>query len=224
MKSERPRNMDEFSSAIGLSRPTVSKYFNDPQSVRAATRARIERFMHELDYSPNFYALNQNRRSSKTIGIVVPNLLDPFFEEIVRRIETRAVEAGYWPILIGCHGSADFEARAFESLRSLRVAGAVVAPLGDATDLERLERLRAEVPVVLLDTLVPGNFPFVGTDNEMSIGQMVSYLCATGTPPCYLGLPEFNTISRERREVYVRSVTAAGHAPRIVQTARDGWD
>ena len=50
--SPKIRNMEEFASVSGLSRPTVSKYFNDPDSVRASTRARIEQALEEYDYTP----------------------------------------------------------------------------------------------------------------------------------------------------------------------------
>lgn len=220
----RPRNMLEFSTATGLSRPTVSKYFNDPQSVRPSTRAKIEQFMAELDYRPNFFALNQNRRASKTIGIIVPDLLDPFFTEIVRRIEARGLEAGYWPFLLSSHGSAELEVRAIDTLRSLKVAGAIIAPLGDASDREHLERLAGEVPIVLIDTWLPGSFAFVGTDNTKSIGQMVAYLCATGTPPCFFAFPEFSSTSRERREAYEKAVTGAGHEPKVIVPSENSWE
>ena len=224
MGKTRPRTMHEFSDATGLSRPTVSKYFQNPQSVRSSTRARIEQAMAELDYRPNFFALNQNRRTSKTIGIIVPQLLDPFYTEIVRRIEIRAISAGYWPLLLSSHGSADLEARGIDTMRSLKVTGALVAPLGDASNALQLERLGSEVPLVLLDTPLDGSFAFVGTDNALSIGQMVEYLCETGSPPCYLSFPDLNATSRERRNAYVRSMTLLDHEPEFVATDAGGWD
>ena len=83
------RNMEEFAALSGISRPTVSKYFHDPSSVRSSTRKRIEEALEQYDYRPNIYAVNQNRKLTKTIGIVVPYLADPFFAEIARNIEQR---------------------------------------------------------------------------------------------------------------------------------------
>jgi len=73
----RIRTMEEFSVASGISRPTLSRFFNDPGSVRPASRKRIEEAMNRLGYRPNVFAVNFNRRNSKTLGIIVPSLLGP---------------------------------------------------------------------------------------------------------------------------------------------------
>ncbi|MEM6986765.1 MAG: LacI family DNA-binding transcriptional regulator, partial [Pseudomonadota bacterium] len=86
MSRAKIRNMEEFAAAVGISRPTVSKYFNDPSSVRDSTRIRIEAALKRFEYRPNIYAINQNRRHTKNIGIVVPYLADPCFAEMVRVI------------------------------------------------------------------------------------------------------------------------------------------
>mgnify|MGYP005818477877 CR=1 FL=1 len=72
MSEKKIKNMDDFASVSGISRPTISKYFNDPDSVRKSTRERIEKALEQYDYRPNFYAMNQNRRLTKNVGIVIP--------------------------------------------------------------------------------------------------------------------------------------------------------
>ena len=122
---ERPkiRNMEEFAALSGISRPTVSKYFNDPESVRPKTRARIEDALKEHDYRPNIYAVNQNRKLTKNVGIVVPLLVDPYFAEIARNLEQRCIDAGYRPTLFSAHGQADHEVEVLENLRALEDDG-----------------------------------------------------------------------------------------------------
>ena len=120
MGQSKIRNMEEFASVSGISRPTVSKYFNDPDSVRATTRAKIEEALKRHDYQPNVFAMNQNRRTTKNIGVVVPNLADPFFSEIGRRVELACIEAGYSPILLSSHGDTSQEIENLDSLRSIR--------------------------------------------------------------------------------------------------------
>ena len=79
MSSRKIKNMEEFAAVSGISRPTLSKFFNDPTSVRSSTRKRVEAALDRYDYRPNLYAMNQNRRLTKNIGVVVPHLADPFF-------------------------------------------------------------------------------------------------------------------------------------------------
>ncbi|MFT5345635.1 MAG: DNA-binding LacI/PurR family transcriptional regulator, partial [Dinoroseobacter sp.] len=104
MAGSKIKNMEEFAAISGISRPTVSKYFNDPQSVRASTRERIEAALEAHDYRPNMFAVNQNRKLTKNVGIVVPFLADPVFAEFARNIEQLCVKAGYRPTVYSAHG------------------------------------------------------------------------------------------------------------------------
>ena len=131
--------MEEFASVSGISRPTVSKYFNDPDSVRKSTRKRIETALEHYNYRPNIYAINQNRRLTKNIGIVVPYLADPFFAEIVRVIERRCIDAGFSPSLFSSHGEQKHENDILDNLRSLKPAGVLLAPLGRESDKSAIE-------------------------------------------------------------------------------------
>ena len=77
--------MEEFARAVGLSRPTVSKYFQDPASVRAKTRVRIETVLKQSGFRPNIFAVNLNRRRTKIIGLIVPDPSDPFYAALAQQ-------------------------------------------------------------------------------------------------------------------------------------------
>ena len=218
------RNMKEFSRRTGLSRPTVSKYFNDPESVRASTRARIEAALEKYDYRPNFFAVNQNRRNPKTLGIVVPQFTDPFYAEIVGLIERAAIGAGYSAITLSSHGSPEDEARAIEMIRSLNLGGVILSPLGRDSDAEAIARLQDEVPLLMFDSYIDGlDAISLACDNAQGIGLMVDHLCTTGTAPCYVDMPEVNSTARERREAYVASMEARGLEPMVLPPPEVSW-
>ena len=183
MSVRRIRTMEEFAEVSGISRPTVSKYFHDHDSVRKTTRAKIEAALEQFDYRPNIFAINQNRKATKTIGILVPYLADPFFAEMVRKIERRCMDAGFWPIVFSAHGERELENNALETLQSLRPAGALIAPLGRNSDLACIERFTREVPTIVFDSNVEFGEAFVGSDNFQSIRLIVDYLFRTGEPP-----------------------------------------
>ncbi len=224
MGERKVQTMEDFASVSGISRPTVSKYFNDPESVRSTTRARIELALKKFDYTPNIFAVNQNRKSTKTIGIVVPYLADPFFAEMARMIERRCIDAGYWPILFSSHGQRELEVNALETLRSFKPSGTLIAPLGRASDLEAIRRFADDVPTVAFDSNQEVGEAFVGTDHFQSIGLIVDYLSRTGEPPCLLEMPPVNPNAIKHRTAYVQSMERLGHTPEIIHVGGQSWE
>lgn len=220
----RLRNMKEFSEATGISRPTVSKYFHDPASVRASTRAKIEAALELYHYRPNFLAVNQNRRNPKTVGVIVPQLTDPFYAEIVGRIERACIARGYSAIILSSHGAPEDERRAIDMMEALNIGGVILSPLGSASDLERIESLADEVPVLLFDSYVGQDLPTLTCDNFQGIGLIVDYLCTTGEAPCYIDMPEVNTTATERREAYEAAMRAHGKEPMVYDVGPVRWD
>ena len=219
------RNMDEFAAKSGISRPTVSKYFNDPASVRATTRAKIEAALKKYDYRPNIYAMNQNRRLTKNIGIVVPYLADPFFAEIARRIERRCLAAGFWPTLFSSHGDRQLEIDILDSLKSLRPAGVILGPLGRASDRGAVERFCQDVPTVMIDANIDGvGEAFFGSDNFQSVPLIVEFLCRTGEPPSFFEMPPLNPNANKRRDAYKQAMERLGHTPQVIRANGDTWD
>ena len=224
-EKSRPKikTMEEFSAATGISRATVSKYFNDPDSVRPTTRERIEKATKTLRYRPNLFAVNFNRKNPKTLGMIVPSLTDPFYAGLVERVELRAMQGGFWTIVLSSHGERAMEVRAIQTIMSLRVAGAVVAPLGMSSDMALLRELNSSLPVVMLDARVDLPTAFVGTDNFQSIALMVDYLHRSGEPPCYFDMPSVNQNALDRRFAYIRAMEKAGSEPLIIPAPSQSW-
>ena len=225
MDGEKPRTMQEFAAASGISRPTVSKFFHDPTSVKPSTRKKIEEALEQYDYRPNIYAINQNRRMTKTIGIVVPYLADPFFAEIARTIERRCIDAGFWPILFSSHGDKALENDILDSLRSLKPAGVLLAPLGRRSDRDAVARFCDDVPTVLFDSHIENvGEAFVGSDNFQFVDLMVDYLCRTGEPPCFFEMKTpVNPNAYKRRHAYTRAMEAHGHTPVVISAPGEDW-
>ncbi|AUQ74580.1 LacI family DNA-binding transcriptional regulator [Phaeobacter piscinae] len=226
MSDPKIRNMDEFASVSGISRPTLSKFFNDPDSVRKSTRERIEEALEKFDYRPNLYAMNQNRRLTKTIGIVVPNLTDPFFAKIARHIEDHVIAAGYRPVLLGSNGTPAQELENLNNLRLLKPAGTLLAPLGRVSETPQIREFCNEVPTVLFDAnLDDTGEAFIGSNNQQSVTTIVDYLCRTGDAPAFFEMrTPTNPNAVKRRNAYISSMAALGHQPELIQVDGDGWD
>ncbi|PTX54212.1 LacI family transcriptional regulator [Litoreibacter ponti] len=226
MDESKIRNMEEFAAKCGVSRPTVSKYFNDPSSVRRSTRARIEEALERYDYRPNIYAVNQNRRLTKNIGIVVPYLADPFFAEIVRVIERRCMDAGFSPSIFGAHGEPEQEVAILDNLRAMKPAGVLFAPLGRLSDKGAIERFCRDVPTVLFDSNINGmGEAFVGSDNYSFVSQTVEYLSRSGTPPCFFEMKfPANPNANKRRHAYLEMMQRLGLSAQVIQIEGIGWE
>lgn len=217
--------MEAFAVACGISRPTISKYFHDPGSVRQSTRDRIEAAIEQYNFRPNIFAMDQNRQQTKNVGIVVPFLTDPVFGEIARNLERRCIEKGFRPTLFSAHGKQEQEVEALERLRALRPAGVLLAPMGRLSDQEVLSQFCSEVPTVLFDRNIPGvGEAFVGSDNESFVSQSIDYLMRPGEVPCFFEMKNpSNPNSVARRRSYTALMEARGLEPILVQIDGEGW-
>jgi len=225
-QDKKIKNMDEFAIISGISRPTISKYFNDPDSVRSSTRRRIEKALQDHDYTPNFFAINQNRKLTKNIGIIVPYLSDPFFAEIARTIAAFVTDAGYRPVLLGSGGSPEQEVDNLDNLRILKPSGVLMAPLGELSDTARLKAFCEDIPTVLFDSNIENvGACFVGLNNRSSIMLIVDYLIRTGEAPCFFEMrTPTNPNAHTRRYAYLEAMKRFGKAPHVLQAEGDSWD
>ncbi|MEP2031365.1 MAG: LacI family DNA-binding transcriptional regulator [Paracoccaceae bacterium] len=226
-KKKKISTMNELSDAIGISRPTLSRYFQNPASVRPSTSKKIIERLESVDYVPNFFATRMNRKSTGMIGVIIPYLNDLFFTRLLEEIETAAMEAGYTVITQCSHSDPGIEARAAETLMSMSVDGALVAPLGNQSDRAVYERLQSHLPFVLVDSR-PATMPnvdFVGTDHVQSTGIITEYLCRVGPPPAFLAMPRVNFNAMERESAYTKKVTELGYDADVigVQAIETDW-
>lgn len=226
MPETKIKNMEDFAAVSGISRPTVSKYFNDPESVRKSTRFKIEAALEKYDYRPNIYAINQNRSRTKNIGLVVPNLTDPFFAGIARTIEGLIVEAGFNPLLLSSHGGPEQEIANLNSLRAIKPAGVLLAPLGRVSRLDEVARFAQQIPTVLFDANLDGvGAGFFGSNNMQSIDLIVDYLCRTGAAPVFFEMDNpVNPNAYRRRTAYGAAMDRLGKEPQYIRVKGAGWD
>lgn len=223
------RTMEQLAREIEVSRPTLSRYFHDPGSVRAATRAKIEARLAAVDYVPNFFARNLNRKRTRLIGVVVPHLNDIFQTNLIHMIEQAAAASDYGIIIQDSHNDPRREGAAVDRLRSMNADGILIAPLGRNSDTEMLRRAEAHLPMVLIDSRAdasPAAFDFVGNDNTQSVGLVVDYLIRSGRDPVFLPMPRVNLNAVERTEAYRAAMARHGRPALVLEGAPfdAGWD
>ncbi|WP_346433083.1 hypothetical protein [Breoghania sp.] len=133
--------------------------------------------------------------------------------ELTRCIEAIAEDAEYFSFVLSSNGQLDIETEAIGRLQSLNAAGAIIVPMGTKETNAELVRLEARIPLVYVDSRPDQDAPFVGTDNAQSFNLIVDYLCRSGEPPIFLGMPEINRNAGARRRAYAAGMQAVGADP-----------
>ena len=123
-------NIREVARRAGVSAMTVSRVLNGG-AVRADTRRRVEAAIAELDYVRNSVARGLSSRRTGALGLIVPDLLNPFFAQVVRGAESVARRAGYRLLLGNSEGDLGLERGYVADMVAHRVEGLLVAPVSD---------------------------------------------------------------------------------------------
>jgi LacI family transcriptional regulator len=164
----------------GVSVGTVSNVLNRPAKVTADTVARVQRAIDELGFIRNDAARQLRAGHSKTVGLVVLDVRNPFFTDVARGAEDKAAEAGLTVILGNSDENTDRESAYLDLFEEQRVHGVLISPFGDITT--RLERLRQRgIPAVLVDrSSGDASFSSVSVDDLAGGRLAVEHLVAQG--------------------------------------------
>jgi LacI family transcriptional regulator len=143
-------SLKDVAAHAGVSVGTVSNVLNHPEVVAAPTLARVQESIAELGFIPSAAARQLRARRGKVLGLVVPDIANPFFTEVARGVEDAALDAGYSVILCNSDAQPEREDRYLAILESQRVAGILITPARKS--LKPLSRLlESGVAVTLLD-------------------------------------------------------------------------
>jgi LacI family transcriptional regulator len=148
---ETPRlKISDVARRASVSPATVSRVLNGDPRVGAAYRKRVLRAVDELGYRPNALARNLRRQRTATIGVVVPDIENPHFVEMVRAVEDQAFDAGYRVLICNTDENADKQRAYLEALIDERVLGVIISP-SDPGGEEISRLLDLGIPVVAYD-------------------------------------------------------------------------
>ena len=168
MSTEAKISIKDIARAAGVSHSTVSRSLSDSPLVNSETKARIRQLSIEMGYTPNAAARSLVMGRTRTVGVVVTTIADPFIAEVTQGIESTAYEHGYSVILASSNSDPSREIAAVEMLRSKRVDGVIVTSSRvGALYQDHLERIG--VPVVLINnhSEQSGRYTFsITVDNE----------------------------------------------------------
>lgn len=205
--------LKDIAQIAGVSTATVSKVISGKhQDIGEKTIEKIRKIARELDYRPNSLARSMKTKVTRTIGLIIPDVRNPFFTDLARGAEDSAHERGY--SLLFCNSDDDLrkEMEYIDTLTQKQVDGiALAASVKRNRKLE--EGFRISVPIVTLDRDVyfPGVRGHIHSDNESGAYDAVKYLISLGHRRIlFLSGDLTIRVSKERLEGYRRALTEAG--------------
>jgi LacI family transcriptional regulator len=202
----------EVAARAGVSVGTVSHVVSGRRRVAEATRERVESAIRTLDYRPNRLARSLLERRTHTIGMLIPDIANPFFGELARAVEREARATGYCVVFGNSENDPDEEARYLAEFVERRVDGMIVVT---ATAAPWIERLPADLAMVALDRYPAGwRYDAVLIDNGLGMELAVSHLAALGHRRLgFLGGDSQLTTGRERAIGFRAALARRGLRP-----------
>ena len=210
----RHATIAEVAARAGVSTATVSRVLSGVSAGRPRTRERILAAAAALDYRPSGVARSLKLRTTQTLGLVITDIQNPFYPELVRAVEDRARELGYALLLGNSVADPDRELAYLELLAARRIDGLIIAA-ADIPERHAAWLARTPLPVVLINgETTDGSRPAAISDNAGGGRAAAEHLLALGHRR--LGLVTVarpDRASRERVEGIRQAVRDAGLDP-----------
>jgi LacI family transcriptional regulator len=213
-----PINIREVAAHAGVSVGTVSNVLNRPEVVASATRERVNAAIRELGFVRNESARQLRAGRSRTIGLIVMDVANPFFTDLARGVEAEARKAGLAVILCNSDDQESQESRYLDLLEEHRVQGVLITPVaGTGSKLEPLQR--RGTPVVLVDSRAPSRGQCsVAVDDVLGGDIAMTHLLSAGHQRItFISGPPATRQVADRREGALRALQRAARPPESMQ-------
>lgn len=209
--------MKDVARMAGVSVTTVSHVINQSRVVNPDTQEKVMAAIAALHYKPNALARDLRKKSTKTIGLIISDLDNEYFTQIVRVFEKTAMAFGYNCILCNTDENPEKEKLYLNIFVQKQIDGLILVPTCKNAELIA-QFVSSGLPVVMVDRYVPGiNAPYVGIDNYHAAFQAVCALTAVGCRRIdfFCSDPELSAIQeriaayRDAMHIYAHDVSEA---------------
>lgn len=184
--------IEGIAKLAGVSKGTVSRVINNkPEGVSEETRKRIQDIIEEVGYVPNLMARSITVAQTKTIGLIIPDVQNPFFAQVIRGVEDCAMQYGYTVFLCNSDSNIEKEKKYLFQFLQKRVDGIIINTSGEIKHPKLTTLIHnSNVPVVLLDRKTSdfAKYPGVYVDNFSAAMKGTLFLIDNGNQDiAYLG-------------------------------------
>ena len=164
-------NIKTIAEMCGVSVATISRVINNSGKVKDETRDKVIKAIEELDYVPNALARSLSRKESDVIGVVVPDISNSFYIELIKGVMEEANNNGLSIVFFNSDKSLEKELKAMKMLREQRIKGMLLisAVKKDEVDILRRNIKNMNIPLVLINKYIENlNYDGVFTDDIMA--------------------------------------------------------
>lgn len=203
----------DIAREIGVSPSTVSRALNDHPAISKSTKEKIKAKAKELKYEPNIVALSLKNKSTKTIGVIIPELIHFFFSSVISGIEDVAYDNGYTVMVCQSKESHEKEVKDVMALLAHRVDGLLISQAKEILNIDHYEEIQERgVPLVFFDRKpAEVKAPSIIIDDELAAYGATKHLIDRGcTSILHLGNNLSMSISEARVNGYKRALGEAG--------------
>ena len=201
----------DVAKKAGVSYATVSRALNNHPEINEETKKRILKIAMEMGYQPNAIAQGLVKKETKTIGLIIPDITNPFFPEVARGIEDTAVEAGYTIFLCNTNWNVEREERYLNVLMQKQVDGLIIAPSSE--EVSHLKKiLDSGMNTIFISRVINhANSTCIIIDNIRGGQQAVEYLIQRGHQRvAFIGGREDISTNQERLQGYAQALKNNG--------------
>jgi len=172
---EKRTSLEDIAKSIGVSKATVSFVLNDKGdefNISKEKQRLIREKAKELSYVPNFFAKSLRQGSTKTIGLVLADISNPFYAELCKTIQENLYSKGYNTFIVNTNDDKELEKTLMRELIQRSIDGMIISPSNTIDDIIPILH-ETHIPVVFADRPGDDHADFVGVDNEKEAKKLI---------------------------------------------------
>ncbi|HEX3168387.1 MAG TPA: LacI family DNA-binding transcriptional regulator [Chitinophagaceae bacterium] len=205
--------LKKLAEELNMSPSTVSRALRDSHEISQETKDRVKALADKLDFQPNPHASSLRKNKSKTIAVIVPEIQNNFFSQVMNGVEEIARQKGYHVLIYLTHEDHKRESDILHLLRNGRVEGVMISVSNTTKSFEHLEACQqADLPLLFFDRVCESmEVPCVTTDDAGAAFKATEHLLKAGCHKiAFLSMAENLSISCGRKSGYLKALAKYG--------------
>jgi len=205
--------LKKLAELLKMSPSTVSRSLRDSHEISKETKDRVKALAAELDFQPNPHASSLRKNKSRTIAVVIPEIQNNFFSQVMNGVEEVARQKGYHVLIYLTHEDHKRESDILHLLRSGRVEGLMISISNTTRNFEHIEDFqKADLPLLFFDRVCEKmEAPCITTDDAGAAFKATEHLIKAGCKRiAFLSMADSLSISCGRKSGYLDGLTKAG--------------